>query len=369
MPEIKTGGLSCKIYKCADGVYRWHYYESGRRHTAGATDLDDAKRRARGHLEALRAGIPHTRLPRAEVDEFFAWKKSREKSVLLSDAAEQYLSSRSGISDSYLRTLRADIERFTSGHTGKKIVEITPSDIAGFLDKIDAGPRRKNNVRAYLRSWFRWCRSRQLLPDETTAVERVDKLKTRDARIQVFTPAELRVILAKCGTEWQPAIAIQAFCGIRTEEVSRLRWGSVMIAKKLIEVSSTVAKTSRRRLVPIPDNLLEWLPAGKDAGDLVAPHEGMEPLIKRLGRAKVKWKKNGLRHAFGSYRCAILRDVAGVAWEMGNSPAVVMAHYNEAQELETALDWFNVRPSKTAVGARSSAASNQTLTSSDTIAA
>jgi hypothetical protein len=77
---------------------------------------------------------------------------------------------------------------------------------------------------------------------------------------------------------------------------------------------------------------------------MVAPYEGTEPLIKRLARAGIKWKKNGLRHAFGSYRCAVLKDVAQVAFEMGNSPAIVLAHYNEAQELATALEWFAILP-------------------------
>jgi hypothetical protein len=143
-----------------------------------------------------------------------------------------------------------------------------------------------------------------------------------------------------------------------------------MPEKRLIEVSTTISKTRRRRLVPIPDNLLAWLPESPDPDEMVAPYEGTEPLIKRLERAGIEWKKNGLRHGFGSYRCAVLRDVAGVAFEMGNSAAIVMAHYNEAQELATAVEWFGLVPA----GKRRKAAVpppviNQFLTSSDQIRA
>lgn len=366
---VKVGGLSCTLYQRSTGRWCWNYYEAGKRRTGQASDLADAKRKAKGHLEALRASVPHTRLPRAEVEEFFRWKESRKKSVTTEDASAQYLDSRTGVSDVYLRGLRADVEKFATAHPKTKIADIAPADVAAFLDGTNAGARRKNNIRGALRTWFRWCRSRQLLPDETTAVDRVDKFRTQSRQIQVFTPAELRAVLAKCGEEWQPALALQAFCGIRTEEVSRLRWSAVMRDKRLVEVSSTIAKTGRRRLVPIPDNLMEWLPSGKKPDDLVAPFEGSVPLVKRLVRAGIKWKKNGLRHAFGSYRCAILRDVAAVAFEMGNSPEVVMSHYNEAQELKTALEWFAIMPAKRRKVAHPQPKCKQCASSCDTIAA
>jgi integrase len=344
-PEsVSVGGLSCTLWPCADGSWRWHYYSGGRRKTASARNLDDARQRAKEHLKALRSGIPHTRLNRADVEEFFRWKQSRELSVTVEEAAKQYLDSRTGVSDHHLRTLKADVDKFKDRHAKRKISEITPADIAAHLDGQKGGPRRRNNIRGSLIAWFRWCRSRQLLPDETVVVEHVEKLRVPPKSIELFTPAELTAILAACGDDWQPAIAIQAFCGLRTEEVSRLRWSAVMPEKKLIEVAASISKTRRRRLVPMPDNLLAWLPESVDASEMVAPYEGTEPLIKRLVRAGITWKKNGLRHAFGSYRCAVLRDVAQVAFEMGNSPAIVMSHYNEAQELATALEWFAILP-------------------------
>jgi hypothetical protein len=79
---------------------------------------------------------------------------------------------------------------------------------------------------------------------------------------------------------------------------------------------------------------------------MLVPYEGHQVFIERIIRQKkIQWIKNGLRHAFGSYRCAILKDVAAVAYEMGNSPAMVMRHYHEAQELATALEWFGISPS------------------------
>ena len=87
MPEtVQVGGMSCRLYQRASGGWCWNYYESGKRRTASATALADARRKAKGHLEALRASVPHTRLPRAEVEEFWRWKAEREKSITLEEA-------------------------------------------------------------------------------------------------------------------------------------------------------------------------------------------------------------------------------------------------------------------------------------------
>jgi hypothetical protein len=53
------------------------------------------------------------------------------------------------------------------------------------------------------------------------------------------------------------------------------------------------------------------------------------------------WIRNGLRHSFGSYRCAMVKSAGQVALEMGNSESVVRRNYLEVQEESAAIDWFN----------------------------
>jgi hypothetical protein len=70
----------------------------------------------------------------------------------------------------------------------------------------------------------------------------------------------------------------------------------------------------------------------------------LERMLRR--NPQITWTTNGLRHSFGSYRCAVLKDIAAVAFEMGNSAQMVQAHYHEAQELATAREWFAVTPTE-----------------------
>jgi hypothetical protein len=58
----------------------------------------------------------------------------------------------------------------------------------------------------------------------------------------------------------------------------------------------------------------------------------------------VKWKRNALRHSFGSYRMEAVKNAGQVALEMGNSAAVVMKHYFDIVEARAAKEYWDIRP-------------------------
>ena len=58
----------------------------------------------------------------------------------------------------------------------------------------------------------------------------------------------------------------------------------------------------------------------------------------------VKWKRNGLRHSFGSYRMEQTKNEGQVALEMGNSPQVVKDHYFEIVDERAAKEYWSIKP-------------------------
>ena len=83
----------------------------------------------------------------------------------------------------------------------------------------------------------------------------------------IFTPDELRKILAVCPANLMPHIVIGAFSGIRAAEIERLDWKDVLWDRGYIEIKAAKAKTKARRLVPLLPNLRAWLePARKAEG-------------------------------------------------------------------------------------------------------
>ena len=60
--------------------------------------------------------------------------------------------------------------------------------------------------------------------------------------------------------------------------------------------------------------------------------------------SKVKWKRNALRHSFGSYRMEQTKNEGQVTLEMGNSPKVVHDHYFEIVDERAAREYWSIKP-------------------------
>ncbi len=102
-----------------------------------------------------------------------------------------------------------------------------------------------------------------------------------------------------------------------------------------------------RRLIPIQKNLKAWLlPYAQEAGPVV-PFSNLALQFSKLARrAGVKWKKNGLRHSFISYRTASTNNIPMVSLEAGNSPAVISRSYLKCVSPADARKWFRILPER-----------------------
>jgi integrase len=216
--------------------------------------------------------------------------------------------------------------------------------------------RTKENMLRQIVSLFNFARRQKYVPAELALeLSEISTPRKQHAPIGIYTPDEMRAILAATDPAIVPALAITAFAGLRLAEVSRLDWRDVRLSEKLIVVGAENAKTAARRLVPICDNLAAWLtPHAKRFGPLNPCGEQVNNVGNALGdrferaaaRAKVKWKRNGFRHSYISYRVATLKDVPAVALECGNSPQVIFSNYRALATDAEAKAWFSILPSK-----------------------
>ena len=99
-------------------------------------------------------------------------------------------------------------------------------------------------------------------------------------------------------------------------------------------------------------NLRKWLePLAKPSGPVANP-SSVARAIRRLGPGESKedevpavvWRHNGLRHSYCSYRLASVKNIAQVALEAGNSPAMIREHYMELVTEAEANRWFAIEP-------------------------
>ena len=92
------------------------------------------------------------------------------------------------------------------------------------------------------------------------------------------------------------------------------------------------SQTRQRRLVPIADNLKDWLAPYRKPCGRICPEHNIDSFSERIrelaGKAEIApWPHNAMRHSYGSYLLGKTKDENLTASEMGNSPEVIVKHY------------------------------------------
>lgn len=280
--------------------------------------------------------------------------KERHKQVVAKSVPELVaeflkLKEARGAAPAYLADLRWRLEKF-AGDCTKSASSVTTRDVQDWLDGLKLAPQHERNFRTVLNTLFQHAVARAYCFDNP--VDGVEKRKVPNGgHIAIFTPDEIAKLLAACTPEFLPVVALGSFAGLRTAEILRLEWKDIDLPGSFIHVGADKAKTASRRLVPIQPNLAAWLaPYARFTGNVwKGTGNDLQHVRKEVVKAAgVKWKDNGARHSYISYRLAEVQDAAKVALEAGNSPNVVFKHYRELVKPSAAKAWFAVSPEQPA---------------------
>ena len=230
-----------------------------------------------------------------------------------------------------------------------EVGELSPGIVSAWLTAMVASETTKKNAKDILGFFGRWLVMRGYLPRGTDITENVQRYSSKVSEIQIFTPAEISKLLEFANDKLLPYLAIGAFAGLRAAEIQRLDWTEVDLKDGFIEVTAAKSKTNVRRLVPVKPCLAAWLKDYRKRSGPVCTFKNVRRELRGLiasipAKDKLKWKKNGLRHSCISYRVAESGDLARVADESGNSPAIIRSNYLRRVKPDMAKAWFNVMP-------------------------
>lgn len=285
-----------------------------------------------------------------DATEFYAEHLERMRgSVPVSVLFADYLQTkqRAKLSEKHLEDIKQRLGRFVADFSDRGIKTVTIPEIADWLHGLDLSPQTVNNYRAVIAAFFGYAVRRELV--EKNPVMAIEKIRVIDTAPEIFTPEQLAQLLNAAPAELLPALAIQAFAGLRTAELLRLEWREVDQTRGFITVSAKKAKTAKRRLIPLASNLAEWLrPYAGKTGLLWGKgfrsyHVALRNLATEIGFAH--WPNNGLRHSFASYHLAKYQNAPQLALEMGHStPRMVFDKYREVVAPAEAERYWIIRP-------------------------
>ena len=336
---------------------------------AGAPDVTAADRAAYSAALQRMNGTPYSLL---EVVEAGLAALSRPVHKVSNIVAELISSKQPhDLNQRYRRGVISDLQQFASNFPGDVSV-IQPRQIEEYLAAEQQtralGIRARNHLRDNICHLFNFARQRKYLPlNEPSAAQLVARIEPISAPAEFFAPWEMQFLLAHVREKFLPWLALNAFSGIRLEEIvlsreasrrkDSLRWEDFDWTAREIAVRPETSKTGRARRVPIIDNLFEWLAPWHSAkGEVCETHPAdyearriVEQANKALEKAddarRIAWRKNALRHSYGSYRMAIIQNKHQLAYEMGNSVEMIDAHYHNPRPAADARAYFAIAPS------------------------
>ena len=284
-----------------------------------------------------------------EAARFFK-KQSESKipAMLVSEAAERFAAAKEaeGISNFYRRTIRQYLEQKLSTAFKCNLTAVTTEDLRAYINGMKCGPVAKNNHRRTIITFFRWARAQGWLPSkEATAAEALGSYSVKGKDVTIYTPDELSRLLAAAEEQFLPWVALIAFGGLRNHELRKgLLWSAIDFDKGTLIVPAAIAKTGRKRKTEMPMNLRAWLEPYRNRVGPIFAKDADDYIPKTAKAAGVVWKRNALRHGFGSYRMESIKNAGQVSLEMGNSAAVVLKHYFEIVDASAAAAYWKILP-------------------------
>jgi integrase len=377
--KIRAGNVTLTIYPWKHPSGReYHRFdltcpETGRVKSITRSTLAKAKESARQKCIELSSGqlslnsLPTTTIARLRrllehdatlsfADEYLAQLKTDRPRKPLAEALEEFLRTKEanrGASTSNIDQLTRNLKKFPTHCGSISMAEILPSAIESYImGNGTRAPRYRQNIRRSLISFFRWSRARGHLPETSiTAAEKTEKPIITKKTPTTYTPDELKIILTQCQPEHRLWFSLQAWAGIRGDELlspspdkSPLQWTDIDLEKNIITIRPETAKTKTKRVIPICAALKHALMHEPEKTGNIAikdprRYTNGQSETKKLGELLGGWKQNALRHSYISYRAALI-GLGRTAMEAGNSENEAKRSYNDAMTEAQANEWF-----------------------------
>ena len=245
-----------------------------------------------------------------------------------------------------LEDLRSRWGKFAEWFGDRPLSEITSEEFTGWLNKVGTSPVNRHNYRRKIKELYRAAIRRKWAIENI--VEATDRVLLDETTPGILTIAEAAALLKHAPDhEMLPYCVLGLYCGIRSDELQKLRWENVHFAQRTVTIDSKIAKKRRQRIVPLNETAAAWLAhCVRRTGpivDAVNFRKRFDAWRKAAG--VTSWPDNALRHSFGSYHLARYGDQVKTAMIMGHRDTEVLhRHYKALCSAGDAKRFWKLRP-------------------------
>jgi len=226
-----------------------------------------------------------------------------------------------------------------------------------WLGSLGLSPRSVKNYRGAIGNLVEFGIGMKYLPPGFAEMRYVKAPKAIENEVEIFTVAEMRLLLSHANKSLLPVLVLGGFAGLRTSETVNISWEDIRWNKGQLRVPN--GKTGKR-IAALFSNAAEWLRyirrenAGKTGRiiriTLNTVNSSISRLITKVNKEltdekSIAWKHNALRHSFVSYWSSFEHDLWKISERTGHSVRILKKNYQETDVLpETGRAWFEIRP-------------------------
>jgi integrase len=250
----------------------------------------------------------------------------------------------------YLAEQERVLYRFCESRWESKVSDVRQPDIEAFLERFP-NPHTFKTALAQGRGFLEFCRRQEWVIKNNAAFIQTPILDRKTPKI--LSIAEVSRLLSAAeqhDVELLPILCLSVFCGIRPEELLRLRSEDIMWRDRTetcgtVTIGTDIAKTRRRRIVDIPINVKDWyrlVPEFWD--DWRAPANLRKRMLALREISKIEWSHDVLRHTAASFMVSLYQSAERAALQLGNSVPILLQHYRELVTEDDTKLFYALRP-------------------------
>jgi integrase len=274
----------------------------------------------------------------------------RHKSMTCEEVADKLLGrlAKEGKSKRHIDDMTSRLKRFNTEYGEWLACDVSTEVVDDFLHHLNLKPQTCINYRSKIHQMF--AHAVKVGAALSNPVTDAINPKVVGGEPGILKPTQVAKLLSCADDETLPGLAVSFFAGVRRAEVERLDWSEIDMEQGHIEIKTEKAKTAKRRLIPISNNLKEWLlPFYQHEGPVCVSHSAWRLGCERArDAAKLKeWPSNAARHSFASYHLAMHQDAGKTAMALGHpDPRLLFDRYRALVTPKAAETYWAITPTK-----------------------
>ena len=280
--------------------------------------------------------------------------------VTLAEAYEKYEQAQAGKSEGHQNAVKARVGKWLDVFGRDRLVsDVTAQEVSKDLEGRvydPAKPKTKttfNNHLGYIKTFMEWCAAPEQAYIKESPLSAM-KLKTKEWRAPEYLTFKdtrrlferLEANAAESPSDLADAI-LSFFCGMRQEEIERVREGEeavrISIEKRNIRIIKVKGhlRGIKPRSFTIPNQALAWMQSFDFMNAIMQPNRKFrEHLVRHAKELKISLPINVGRHTFITMHAAAYHDQALLSSIAGNTEDVRSRNYDGLTDEEEGRAYF-----------------------------